>query len=209
LNDTTREYFHRLAAVSTAEAAARYRSLSNPSKAAKAISYIAINEPGNYSMLRTTVVPTMLKAGFRSNVIPSVAEAELDVRALPDEDMDAFFTGLRAAIADPSIEIVPVRGGRPTSAPSSTHSEMFRALETVQRRMFPDAATLPVMLSGATDNAQLRARGVQAYGIGPVVSAIEGSAGGPHAENERIAVDSLTKLVQYLWYSVLEVAASR
>ena len=42
-------------------------------------------------MLRTSVVPTMLKAGVGPNVIPSEAEATIDVRALPDEDIDRFF----------------------------------------------------------------------------------------------------------------------
>jgi len=36
-------------------------------------------------------VPTILKAGFRSNVIQSEAEATLDVRALPDENLEQFY----------------------------------------------------------------------------------------------------------------------
>ena len=42
-------------------------------------------------MLRTSVVPTMLKAGVGANVIPSEAEATLDIRALPGEDIDRFY----------------------------------------------------------------------------------------------------------------------
>ncbi len=42
-------------------------------------------------MLRTSVVLMILKAGFRMNVIPSEAEATIDVRALPDEDMTTFY----------------------------------------------------------------------------------------------------------------------
>jgi hypothetical protein len=36
---------------------------------------------------------------------------------------------------------------------------MFRALEAVSKRMYPDAATLPMMMTGATDMAELRAKG--------------------------------------------------
>ena len=39
-------------------------------------------------MLRTSVVPTILKAGVGANVIPSEAEATLDIRALPGEDIE-------------------------------------------------------------------------------------------------------------------------
>src|SRR5580704_3868333 len=74
LNDTTRTYFEKLATISTAEKAARYNALLNPQTAAAAESYLAEHEPQAYSMLRTSVVPTMLKAGVGANVIPSEAE---------------------------------------------------------------------------------------------------------------------------------------
>ena len=67
----------------------------------------ASSEPAHYSMLRTSVVPTIIKAGFRSNVIPSEAEATLDVRALPDEDMAKFVAELRRVIDDPAVEVIP------------------------------------------------------------------------------------------------------
>jgi acetylornithine deacetylase/succinyl-diaminopimelate desuccinylase-like protein len=206
LNETTREYFKRLASVSAPEQAARYRALLDPAQAERVDRYFAEHEPSNYSVLRTSVVPTILKGGFRSNVIPSEAEAYLDIRALPDEDMAKFTEELRRVIAEPSVEIVPGRGGRPAAAPSRIDSEMFRALETVQRRMFPGAVTIPMMNTGATDNAQLRARGVQAYGFGPIVA--PGSGGGAHSDDERIATRSLIRMLEFLWYAVLEVAAA-
>ena len=54
--------------------------------------YLAQYEPGRYSMLRTSVVPTMMKAGVGPNVIPSEAEATLDIRALPDENISQFYS---------------------------------------------------------------------------------------------------------------------
>lgn len=164
--------------------------------------YLAGWEPGHCTPLRTPlrtpVAPAMLKAGFRLNAIPSGAEAPLGVRALPDEDVPRFLDELRC-----------VTGGRLASAPSRLDTVMFRALETVQRRLYPGAVTIPAMLAGAAGNAQLRARGVQAYGFGPAVSAGDGPIGGAHADNERIAVNSLVKLVEYLWLTILEVAASK
>lgn len=91
LNDTTRTYFEKMATISTAEKAARYNALLNPASADAAQRWMAANEPASYSMLRTSVVPTMLKAGVGANVIPSEAEATLDIRALPDEDIAKFY----------------------------------------------------------------------------------------------------------------------
>src|SRR5262249_16889081 len=91
LNETTRIYFDRLAGISTPDRAARYRALLDPKRSAGVQRYFAENEPAVYSMIRTSVVPTMLKAGVGANVIPSEAEATLDIRAMPGEDIDEFY----------------------------------------------------------------------------------------------------------------------
>lgn len=207
LNAATRAYFERLAAISPPAEAARYRGILNPARAPAIDRYFREHEPGHYSILRTSVVPTMLKAGFRANVIPSEGEAYLDVRALPDENMDRFLAELRRVIGDPTIEIVPAQSSeRPAAAPSRTDNEMFHALENVSRRMF-SAPALPSMLTGATDAAQLRARGVQAYGTGPISPASEGPLGGAHADDENISIRGLERLVEFTWDVVLEMAA--
>jgi acetylornithine deacetylase/succinyl-diaminopimelate desuccinylase-like protein len=155
------------------------------------------------------VVPTILKAGFRSNVIPSEAEATVDIRALPDEDMPAFYEWMKHLINDPAVEIVTRGEGRPPGSPSRMDNEMFRAFEAAQREMFPGAITLPAMLTGATDNAQLRSKGVQAYGIGPVIEERDAAGGGgAHGDDERLKESSLYKEVEFLWRSVLRVVAS-
>ena len=204
LNDTTRLYFERLAAISPPNDAERYRHVGDPARLAEIDRYFERDEPAHDAMLRTTLVPTMLKAGFAFNVIPSEAEAYIDIRALPDEDMPHFYEEMREIVADPHVEIEPRKADRPATPASRTDTAMFRALEHVQRKMFPDAITLPSMLTGATDLAQLRARGVEAYGFGPVVES--GDPGGAHANDERLAEASLYKLVEFLWATILEAA---
>ena len=210
LNDTTRAYFERLATISGAEEAWRYSHITDREKAPEIERYFAERELGHFSILRTSVSPTMIKGGFRANVIPSEAEAYLDVRALPDEDMTRLGDQIRRVIADSKVEVLPAaRAMRPLSSPSRIDTEMFQALERVQRRMFPGAITLPSMLTGATDMAQLRARGVQAYGYGPIVDDNDAGLGGAHTDDERLAETSLEKLVEFLWNSVLEIAAAK
>lgn len=210
LNDTTRTYFERLATISTPAEAARYNHIADPKRYAEIQRYFSKNELGHYSMLRTTIVPTVIKIGFRQNVIPSEGEATLDVRALPDEDMPRFYDRLRQVINDPMIEVVPSSFGlRPATPPSKLDTEMFKGLEAVTRKMFPGAVTLPVLLTGATDMAQLRQKGVECYGIGPIVDEKTREVGAAHTDDERLAEASLYKLVEYQWNAVLEVARSR
>jgi acetylornithine deacetylase/succinyl-diaminopimelate desuccinylase-like protein len=87
---------------------------------------------------------------------------------------------------------------------------MFQTLERVANEMYPTAAVLPTMSTGATDMAQVRAKGMQCYGIGPARSVEEINSGfGAHGDNERIALDAFVELVKYMWNVVIEIAATR
>jgi acetylornithine deacetylase/succinyl-diaminopimelate desuccinylase-like protein len=210
LNDTTRTYFERLATISPPDQAYRYNHVADPAHTEEIQRYFLEHEQGNYSVLRTSVVPTMIQGGFRTNVIPSQAEATLDIRALPDENMDQLYAEIKRVVADPSVELVTnATRSRPIAPPSSIDSEMFRALERTQKSMFPDAVTIPVMLTGATDMAQLRGKGVQAYGFGAIADESENELHGAHSDQERLLESSIHKMVQFLWYTVLDIAASK
>src|SRR5262245_43004493 len=82
LNETTRTYFARLAAISSPEDAKRYLDIigHDPKAVAAADAWFAEHEPRHASMIRTSVSPNMIQAGYRVNVIPSEARATLDVR---------------------------------------------------------------------------------------------------------------------------------
>jgi acetylornithine deacetylase/succinyl-diaminopimelate desuccinylase-like protein len=210
LNDTTRVYFERLATISSPEEAARYNGLVDPARTTEIQSYLAEHEPMHYSMLRTSVVPTILKAGFRMNVIPSEAEATIDVRALPDENVPGFYEEMRRLINDPAVKIEALpAGAREATPPSRLDTEMFRAIESASKRMYPGALTLPMMLTGATDMAQLRAKGIQSYGIGAPVTDEDRTNYGAHSDVERLPEPSLYSLARFTWEIVTEVAASR
>jgi hypothetical protein len=55
----------------------------------------------------------------------------------------------------------------------------------------PNAITIPGMVTGATDLALLRAKGVQAYGIGPPYDETEFAEHGWHSNVERLSEDSV------------------
>ena len=125
LNETTRAYFFRRADISSPEDAARYRGVIEPDQQPRIERYFAENEPQHYSLLRTSVVPTMMSAGFRRNVIPTEAEATFDIRGLPDENPEEFYPDLAGVINDPNIEIIPEGVYRSASPASSLESEVF------------------------------------------------------------------------------------
>lgn len=202
LNDTTREFFHRLAGIAPVEERDWYTDVLSPRSQSELRRY----HPAYYSMLRTSVVPTMFAAGLKVNIIPSTAEASIDIRALPDEDPAAFSAALLGVIHDPQIEVVPYDAiPRPAPAASSIHTELFAALEHAQHVVAPHAITLPMMTTGGTDAANLRAKGVQAYGI--MVPMTESEMATHHGDDERVELEQLGLFVHYEWVAVTQVAA--
>jgi acetylornithine deacetylase/succinyl-diaminopimelate desuccinylase-like protein len=206
-NDTTRYYFEKLAGVSDPESAQRYKDLFNPAKAAAARDYLAEHEPGLYSMLHTSISPNIIQAGYQVNVIPSEARATLDIRALPGEDIEAFYAMMRKVINDPTVELVPeTNNQRPAAAPSSITNDAYRSVEAAYRNIY-GVQTLPVMSTGATDMAFLRAKGVQCYGVGAMVDEEDAARGfGAHSDQERILEDAIYKHTRFFWDAVTSIA---
>jgi len=210
LNDTTRTYFERLAGISTPEEKERYNGLLNPEKTDAIQEYLAVNEPRHNSMLRTSLSPNVIQAGYRINVIPSEAEATIDIRALPDEDMTKFYETLKGVINDPVIKLIPQSGSaRPGAPPSALNNEAFRTIEAVAKKHYDGATVLPTMSTGATDMAFLRAKGMQCYGIGPAIDSEDGPKGfGSHSDQERILESSLHQFVKFHHDLVVELAGA-
>jgi acetylornithine deacetylase/succinyl-diaminopimelate desuccinylase-like protein len=206
-NDTTRYYFEKLATVSDPVTAAHYRDLFNPEKAAAAREYLAENEPTLYSMLHTSISPNIIKGGYQVNVIPSEAEATLDIRALPDENIEAFYDAMRRVINDPAVQLIPdSKNARPGAPPSRLDSEAYKAIEASYKKIY-GVITMPQMSTGATDMAFLRAKGVQCYGVGAMVDEEDGAKGfGPHSDQERVLEEAIYKHAEFLWDTVNSIA---
>ncbi len=211
LSDTTTSYFSRLASISSPEDAARYRALLNPNSSAgmAALEYLKDFEPRNAAVLHSTISPNIIEGGYRVNVIPSEATATLDVRLLPDEDAEQFLQSLREVIDDPAVNVAwAARNQRPGAA-TRLDTEAFRVIEAVFQEHY-NAPILPVMSTGATDMAYLRAQGIQCYGIGPGIDAEDGPLGyGAHSDQERIIEAELYRFVQAHYEVVQRLAGAQ
>jgi acetylornithine deacetylase/succinyl-diaminopimelate desuccinylase-like protein len=166
--------------------------------------------PRHASMLRSSISPNIIQAGYRVNVIPSEAKATLDVRLLPDEDPDKFLKTIQGVVNDPAIEVrYASRDVRPGTPMARLDSEAFVAIEAATKRHY-NTITLPTMSTGATDMAYLRAKGVQCYGIGPALDEEDGPKGfGAHSDQERILESELHRFVRFHWDLVRELAQAR
>jgi acetylornithine deacetylase/succinyl-diaminopimelate desuccinylase-like protein len=212
LNDTTRTYFTRMAAISLPPDAARYRALigNDPKAAQDAVDYFAKADPRFVAMVRSSVSPNIIQGGYRINVIPSEAKASLDVRLLSGQDPEAFLNEVRKVVNDPAVRVEWIkRDVRPATPSSRLDSEVFKVLESAFARHY-DAAVLPTMSTGATDMAYLRAKGIQCYGVGPALDAEDGPKGfGAHSDQERILETELHKFVRFHYEVVRDLARAQ
>lgn len=202
LNQPTRRFFRdlsRLPEYSWLEPIRR--RLEDPVTAAAAAAQIRSHDPELDTMLQTTVVPTILRAGTKINVIPSTAEADLDVRRLPSETKEEVLARLKSIVNDPVIDIALAPGEQmPAAEPSSISTPLYHAMERAIARMYPRDVVVPFMSPFATDGSYLRAHGTAVYGV-PVFPKAP-----THGTDEKIVPKSLEDGVELLWQIVLETA---
>jgi len=138
--------------------------------------------------LRTTSNPTVLKAGYKHNVIPDTAEALIDVRTLPGEE-DAVLAEI-AALVGPDIEIVVLH--RDIGLENPFDGPLIEAIVSTLGTHDPGAPVLPYLLSGGTDNKALSKLGITGYGFAPLkLPADLDFPGMFHGVDERVPLDAL------------------
>jgi acetylornithine deacetylase/succinyl-diaminopimelate desuccinylase-like protein len=150
--------------------------------------------------LRDTANPTMLKAGYKANVIPATAESVVDCRILP---------GRQAAFEREVDELIGPDVTREwiTELPSyetTFDGDLVDAMNNAILSVDPDARIVPYMLSGGTDAKAFARLGIRCFGFAPLqlppdldFTALF------HGVDERVPVDALKFGTQVLEHFVL------
>lgn len=203
-----RRYFEGLAPLEDDETGKWMRSLDAPDRGEHAQRVISDANPLWNSMMRDSIAPTMLSAGVRVNVIPAEARANLNIRLLPGNAIDALLSDLKKLVNDPQIrfEVQPDAGL--AAPPSSLESDFYATITRVAAQEFSGAPVLPFQSTGATDSAQLRLHDVQAYGLMPAPLAEEDFRR-MQGDDERMPLASFAKGVDVLTKIVTEFASSK
>jgi acetylornithine deacetylase/succinyl-diaminopimelate desuccinylase-like protein len=137
--------------------------------------------------LRDTANPTMLSAGYKANVIPSVAEATVDCRVLPGRE--AAFERELDELLGPDVEREWLNL---PSVETSFDGALVDLMVECLRDADPGAAVLPYMLSGGTDAKSFQRLGIRCYGFSPLrLPADLDFTALFHGVDERVPVDAL------------------
>jgi acetylornithine deacetylase/succinyl-diaminopimelate desuccinylase-like protein len=157
-------------------------------------------------MLRNTVSLTVMKAGYKTNVIPAEAVAELDCRLLPGMDHQKFIEEIKKTINDPSIAI-DVLEWQFTGA-SSYDTELFSAIKKVAAQETPGAPVVPVIVPWFTDSHWFRDVGIVSYGFEPFK--IDGEhLATMHGKDERMPVAIYDDGIQSLFKILKELCCQK
>jgi len=138
--------------------------------------------------LRDTANPTMLKAGYKANVIPATAEAVVDCRVLP---------GRQAAFEREVDELIGPGVSREwiselPSYETSFDGELVDAMNAALVAVDPEARTVPYMMSGGTDAKAFAKLGIRCFGFAPLRLPPDlDFAALFHGVDERVPVDAL------------------
>jgi carboxypeptidase PM20D1 len=145
------------------------------------------------AMVHTTLVPTIVKAGIKDNVIPSIANATFNSRILPGQTSDDVVNFVKSAINDErvtvkkqTISLMEASSSTPSNHPS------FQMLESITQKIMPNVLVSPYLLIGATDSRYFRPFSDAVLNFTPMQN-----AKGFHGIDERIGITDLSRMISF------------
>ncbi len=138
--------------------------------------------------IRNTANPTMLEAGYKSNVIPSRATATIDARFLPGQE-DALLETIDELIGEDVEREFLVRD---IAVETTFDGELVDAMSAALKAEDPGAIPMPYLMSGGTDAKSFSTMGIRCFGFSPLQLPADFEFMSLfHGIDERVPVDAL------------------
>ena len=214
LNEITRNYFARMAALGSAPESRDMKALVNEPPDPVAARRLSTNAYYN-SLLHTTCVATMLSGGHAPNALPQTARANVNCRIFPGEDPQGILKTLARVANDPKVRISMVKQTDPEGKmvpvvpvpPSPLLPEVTQAMERTLSRTWPGVPLVATMSTGATDGKYTRIAGIPTYGISCMF--FDKNDDRSHGKDERVGVQDFYDGVAFNYALVRELSSPR
>jgi acetylornithine deacetylase/succinyl-diaminopimelate desuccinylase-like protein len=219
LTPSTREFFETLAKTSAQPLTGSLDTLlhsRDPKRVHEADKQIS-QDPLLHALARNTIAPVLLKAGFRGNVIPSSAQATVNLRLIPGTDFERLLASIREVIDDKRVEVglaapTTPEGKRAATllklssslAPSPKDTSLYRALEQSAHSLWPGRPVTPYLFQAGTDALAWRSRGVPVYGIYPYAITAD-DLRRMHGNDERVSIKSLEQGTELIYKTLVQL----
>jgi len=207
LTPATRRFFQTLAKTSQPPMSGYFADLvsGDPERVRRGDREIS-KDPLLHALVRTTLAPVLMNAGFRGNVIPGSAEATINARFIPGQNPADLVREMTRVVGDPSVEIRLSNpgAGESVTPPSSENTDLYRALEKAARQQY-SADVTPYLFQAGTDAGTWRSRGIPVYGIYPYAISADDLTR-MHGNDERVSMEALRQGTEMIFRTLVDVA---
>ncbi|MBI9109423.1 MAG: M20/M25/M40 family metallo-hydrolase [Spirochaetales bacterium] len=150
------------------------------------------------AMIRTSQSVTMIKGGYRENVLPDRAECNINFRILPGETTNSVKKRIEDVIDNPEIkvEVNPAVSPNEPVLMRSLDTPYFDAVCKTINKIWPDAVPAPYLVMGGTDSKNYENITDNIFRFSPMMLEKKEMAG-MHGVNERISIENLENMVSF------------
>jgi carboxypeptidase PM20D1 len=143
------------------------------------------------AFVRTTVAATMQSGGTAANVLPSRADATINLRLAVGDTVAGTVRRLKRRIGDPKVEVAVVEGDEPT-AESAIDNAQFALIRQAVSDSYPEAATVPYLMMQASDSRHFHRFSPAVYRFAPIAMSAAQRAS-IHGVDERVEIEALER----------------
>lgn len=141
--------------------------------------------PQGAAMVRTTMVPTIVDAGIKDNVIPTVATATVNLRLLPGDLSDDVIEEVKKKMNDDRVKVQRITFNAEASAVTPAASMGYTKIDQSVKKSYAQTITTPFLMIGATDSRFFGDVSKNIIKFSPMIDPI-----GFHGIDERVSVES-------------------
>ena len=152
--------------------------------------------PSGNALVRTTMVPTVIRGGYKENVIPTRASATINFRILPGSSVEEVFEYVKQTVADGRIQFSLGDFQSDPSPVSDPESAAYRTIEQSIKEIYPDLITVPNLVLAATDGRYYYSICNNVYRFIPLKITQE-NISSIHGINERIPINEFEDVVRF------------
>jgi len=152
--------------------------------------------PSGNALVQTTMVPTIIRGGYKENVIPTRASATINFRILPGSSFEDVFQHVKETIADDRVQLTLGDFRSEPSPVSDPESTAYLTIEQSVKEIYPDVITVPNLVLGATDGRYYYEICDNVYRFIPL-KITQKNISSIHGINERIPVSEFEDVIRF------------
>jgi carboxypeptidase PM20D1 len=138
------------------------------------------------AMVRTTFVPTIINAGIKDNVVPTLATSTVNFRLLTGDSSRIIIQKVKEIINDDRVIIKKSSVAiSEASRVSSTSAPAFMVVDSIIRKTYANIITTPFIMIGATDSRHFTEISDNIFKFSPMQDPI-----GFHTIDEQVSLES-------------------